>query len=282
MTPDWVGMERARAGPADPRGRSRGLSGGCAPARRLAKRRDGRPRCPAGPGGHAPPDRARSATSPARLGAAGPGRGCSRYVVLVTAAAVGEPGTRVPRRIDIGHVGASAWVIAALALVVDLAPFRRSGARRGGDRLPVDHVHVRAAASAGASAPAVVVQTLAVVVSSVRLRHAPWRAVFNAAQYALAFAAAARGAQPGRGCHRCRRTRHIGVLGVLGMLLAAVVWFVVNDVLVTTAVWLRFGGGWRQTLAGHVPAGGAVRAGPARPRAARGRGRERERRCSYR
>ncbi len=38
--------------------------------------------------------------------------------------------------------------------------------------------------------PAVAVQSAAVVVSSVRLRHAPWRAVFNAAQYGLAFCAA--------------------------------------------------------------------------------------------
>jgi GGDEF domain-containing protein len=39
-----------------------------------------------------------------------------------------------------------------------------------------------------------------------------------------------------------------GVAGVLALLVAAGVWFMVNELLVTTAIWLRFGGGWRQTL----------------------------------
>ena len=52
---------------------------------------------------------------------------------------------------------------------------------------------------------ALAVQAAAVVVSSWRMRHKPWRAVFNIAQYALALSAAQAVIHVGAGC--CRRTR---------------------------------------------------------------------------
>ena len=79
------------------------------------------------------------------------------------------------------------------------------------------------------------------------MQHRPWRAAFNAAQYAIAFGAAALvllasegqpfapGGEPG--------WADVGLA-----LAAAAVWFVVNNVLVTTAVALRFGGSWWRAL----------------------------------
>jgi diguanylate cyclase (GGDEF)-like protein len=167
------------------------------------------------------------------------------YIVAVIVAAVASV---VPAFVSwsYGHATASAWVIAGLALVVDLAPFRAPG--RGAAATVFPSITFTFALLVGwGLVPAVAVQTLAVVVSSVRLRHAGWRGLFNAAQYALSFAAAA-------GVLKLMRVpplspdAHIGVTGVIGLLLAAVVWFAVNDILVTTAVWLRFAGGWRQTF----------------------------------
>jgi diguanylate cyclase (GGDEF)-like protein len=170
------------------------------------------------------------------------------YVALVTAGAIAFA---VPAFEDIieqwSGIGASAWVIAGLALVVDVAPFRAPG--RGASATVFPSITFTFALLVGwGLAPAIAVQTLAVVVSSARLGHAPWRALFNAGQYALSFAAAGAVLTLGR-VPPLSPDAHIGVVGVVGILLAAVVWFVVNDALVTTAVWLRFSGSWRQTLA---------------------------------
>jgi diguanylate cyclase len=84
-------------------------------------------------------------------------------------------------------------------------------------------------------APAVLVQTAAVGISALVGRHRAWRAGFNAAQYALAFAVAAAVLRLGGG--------RAAVL-----LAAAAGWFAVNYALVFVAIWLRFGGDWRDLL----------------------------------
>jgi diguanylate cyclase (GGDEF)-like protein len=169
------------------------------------------------------------------------------YVGLVTAAAIASAVLAVynfeQRWVTLS---ASAWVIAALALVVDLAPFRAPG--RGGVAVVLPSITFTFALLVGWDlAPAVAVQTAAVAISSVRLRHAAWRGIFNAAQYVLAFGAADLVLDAFHVPHLWSEA-HIGVIGVIGVLLAAIAWFAVSDMLVTTAVWIRFGGLWRQAL----------------------------------
>jgi diguanylate cyclase (GGDEF)-like protein len=134
-------------------------------------------------------------------------------------------------------------LMAALAIVVDTRPFLSGGGR---DRMPVfpSTCYTFVILLGWGFAPAVVVQAATVAISAVWLRHAPWRAVFNAAQYVLAFAVATivlRVAGVGPGTAINGRT-------VLWMVLAAVTWFAVNNLLVATAVWLRFGGRWAGVL----------------------------------
>jgi diguanylate cyclase (GGDEF)-like protein len=139
------------------------------------------------------------------------------------------------------------WLVALLAVLVDTKPFA-SGGRR--DRTPVfpSTCYTFTILLAWGFGPAVLVQSAAVVVAALWLRHAPWRAAFNAAQYVLAFAVAAAtlqlaGVAPGA---------RIDGWTVSWMVVAAAVWFTVNNVLVATAVWLRFGGRWSHVFARAV------------------------------
>jgi hypothetical protein len=72
------------------------------------------------------------------------------------------------------------WLAALLAVLVDTKPFA-SGGR--GDRAPVfpSVCYTFVILLAWGFGPAVLVQALAVAVSALWLRHATWRAVFNAA-----------------------------------------------------------------------------------------------------
>jgi diguanylate cyclase (GGDEF)-like protein len=140
------------------------------------------------------------------------------------------------------------WLIVVLALVVDARPFAAPG------QAPVATVFPSIAFSFAlllgwGLAPAVLMQALAVVVSSVRLRRAPWRVLFNASQYALALAAADLVLRLA-GVQRLTEDNpaaHTGTLGVLAILVAGAAWFMVHDLLTSTAVWLRFGGRWMST-----------------------------------
>ncbi len=151
------------------------------------------------------------------------------------------------------HQDPELWLIALLAVLVDARPLSAFG------RAPLTTVFPSIAFTFAlllgwGLAPAVIVQVLAVVVSSIRLRHAPWRAVFNASQYALAFAAADLVLMLG-GVSRLSEDNPEARTGTLGVLLLAVaggLWFVVNDLLVTSMVWLRFGGRWIDALAGSL------------------------------
>jgi len=138
--------------------------------------------------------------------------------------------------------GAACWLIAGLAVLVDARPFNAPGRGHASTIFPSICFTFGLLLGWGL-AMAIAVQTVAVAVSSIRLRHTPWRAAFNAAQYALTFAAAAfvldlAGVPP------LRVAGSVDMAGVLGILVAAGLWFLVNDALVTTAVWLRFGGSW--------------------------------------
>ena len=152
------------------------------------------------------------------------------------------------------------WVIAGLGVVVDAAAVRHASAR-GRSAIVYPSIAFTFALLLGwGLGPAVVVQAAAVVVSSIRLRHAPWRAVFNIGQYALSFAAADAGADahrcpaPGRSDGR-RLGRRRASWPCCRTWRPRCVWFVVNELLVLTAVWLRFGG----SLAAHADPDACVR-----------------------
>jgi diguanylate cyclase (GGDEF)-like protein len=145
------------------------------------------------------------------------------------------------------RAGMAFWVFAGLAVIADTPPFAQSGRDESMPLFPSVCFTFAILIGFGCAA-AVLVQLAAVVVAAVWLKHALWRAVFNAAQYMLSFLAAglvlALGSQrPGADAHAL-----LGGVQVLWVLLAAVVWFAVNNLLVSTAVWLRFGGGWRAGL----------------------------------
>src|SRR6476660_3939150 len=138
------------------------------------------------------------------------------------------------------------WLMAGLAVLCDVRPFTPSG-RRLTAAVFSSIAFTFAILLLWGLAPAVLVQSVGVAVVTVRMRHAAWRGAFNAAQYGLSFAAAAAvltltsdAPFPGG--------KDILAGDVLAVLLAAAAWFLVNYLLVATAVWLRFGGRWRDML----------------------------------
>ena len=172
------------------------------------------------------------------------------YVAVVTVAAAFAVGPALADLPDLEGLTPAFWVIAVLGVVVDVRAFPTVGPRRSAIVYP-SIAFTFALLLGWGLAPAVVVQSLAVVVSSVRLRHAPWRALFNISQYALSFAAAA------LVLSLTRAPRPVGlsvssgsdaVLPVLAYLAAGLTWLVINELLVLTAVWLRFRGSLIATL----------------------------------
>jgi diguanylate cyclase (GGDEF)-like protein len=134
------------------------------------------------------------------------------------------------------------WIMAALAAVCDARPFTPPGRRQSSAVFP-SICFTFAILLGWGLAPAVAVQAVAVLVSAWRMRQAPWRAVFNIAQYTCALAAAhavarlgpeaAFGADP--------HPHWTDVAVVAG---AAAVWFGVNYGSITFAVRLRFASPW--------------------------------------
>ena len=172
------------------------------------------------------------------------------YVAAVAVAALAAVGAAWPTWSVLGDLvradPAAFWLISVLAVVVDARPIGTPLARHASAIFP-SICFTFALLLGWGLLPAVLVQTAAVVVSSARLRHAAWRAAFNAAQYALAFAAAwavLRLAQESP----LSTGPSLRLLDLLAFIAAAAAWFVVNELLVSTAVWLRFGGSWRHTL----------------------------------
>ncbi len=173
------------------------------------------------------------------------------YVVGVCVLAVVLVALRSTTPTGLPHpAGTAFWLMAALAVVSDVRPFTPPGPRQISPVFP-SICFTFAILLIWGLWPAVAVQTVAVAASSVRMRHRPWRAAFNAGQYAVAFAAADLVLD-------LAREKPFAPSGSSGwaaagiVLLAALTWFAVNYTLVTGAVWLRFGGGWWPLLASTV------------------------------
>ncbi|SCG56238.1 putative bifunctional diguanylate cyclase/phosphodiesterase [Micromonospora rifamycinica] len=138
-------------------------------------------------------------------------------------------------------LSAAFWTMAVLAVGCDARPFVPSGRRQTSAVFPSTCFTFAILLGWGLG-PAVLVQTVAVVVSGVRLGHAPWRTAFNAAQYTCALAAAYLVLRLGPGgLFDGHRPGWTDVLAAAG---ATVTWFAVNYGLVSTALRLRFGGRW--------------------------------------
>ncbi|HEX5542431.1 MAG TPA: EAL domain-containing protein [Micromonospora sp.] len=138
------------------------------------------------------------------------------------------------------------WLMAALAVIGDARPFTPPGRRQSSAVLP-SICFTFAILLAYGLGPAVAVQSAAVIVSSLRMRHAVWRTIFNLAQYALALWAADLVIQLGAPAAFAptRAPQWTEVATTVG---ATGAWFAVNYTCVVTAVRLRFSAAWWSTF----------------------------------
>jgi diguanylate cyclase (GGDEF)-like protein len=160
-------------------------------------------------------------------------------VTVVAALACAPVLARIPA--DLSDLPAAFWLMAGLAVLVDARPFTPPGRRQSSAVFP-SICFTFAIMLGWGLGEAIVVQAAAVAVSAWRMRHLPWRAIFNISQYALALSAAyavtrlADGGRPG--------WRDVAVFALAGM-----AWFLVKYGSVTVAVRLRFGGRWWSAFA---------------------------------
>jgi diguanylate cyclase (GGDEF)-like protein len=134
------------------------------------------------------------------------------------------------------------WLMAALATFADARPFTPPGRRQTLAVFPSVCLTFAILLAWGLG-PAILVQAAAVAVSSWRMRHAAWRAVFNVGQYTLAFGAADLVLRAG-GLRPYPAAELLSVGAVATVVVAAAAWFAVKYGTVTVALRLRFGGPW--------------------------------------
>jgi diguanylate cyclase (GGDEF)-like protein len=176
----------------------------------------------------------------------------THHVALGTAVVIAAVGTQVARGLTeftafTHHLPAEFWVLAALAVVADVRPFPPPGAARRFATVFVSTCFTFAIMLLWGAGPAIVVQIVAVVGASLRLRHSLAQTVFIAVRFSLALLAAEAvlelSALP-----PFARAVQLDRTDVLAVLAAASAWFVVNYAIL--AVGLRRGshGSWRHTL----------------------------------
>ncbi|GIH13530.1 putative bifunctional diguanylate cyclase/phosphodiesterase [Rugosimonospora africana] len=169
------------------------------------------------------------------------------YVAVVCVSGLAVFAPQVPGLPDfLRSAPAAFWLMGALAVLLDVSPLRPPGPRQTSPVFP-SICFTFATLLVWGLGPAVLVQTVAVAAASARMRYRPWRAAFNAGQYAVAFGAAAlvlrlAEAEP------LARVNRPGWTAAMIALAAGVTWFVVNYALVSWAVWLRFEGSFWSLL----------------------------------
>jgi diguanylate cyclase (GGDEF)-like protein len=170
-----------------------------------------------------------------------PSQGAARFagyigiVIAVAAVLLAVPWIRLT---DARHgLGLAFWLMAALGVIADAWPFAPPARRMSSAVFPSICFTFAILLTYGL-APAVGAQAVAVVVSSWRMKHKVWRAVFNIAQYSVALSAAA-------------IVLHLAD-GIVGTILAAFAWFVTKYATTATAVWLRFGGRFWHVIGGPL------------------------------
>ncbi|HEX5598331.1 MAG TPA: EAL domain-containing protein [Micromonosporaceae bacterium] len=164
--------------------------------------------------------------------------------IAVAAFVTAQPLLRLSEQVP--RLPGAFWLMAVLSVLGDALPFTPPGRRQSSAVLP-SICFTFAILLAYGLGPAIAVQSVAVIVTSWRMRHAAWRAIFNIAQYALALWAAhlvIRFAQHDAfaGTSALRWTDVVIAVG------ASVAWFAVNHSSVITAVRLRFGAPWWPTF----------------------------------
>jgi diguanylate cyclase (GGDEF)-like protein len=165
-------------------------------------------------------------------------------VIAVAALLCAVPVARLPQ--ELPDLPAAFWAMAALAVICDARPFAPPGRRQSSAVFP-SICFSFAILLAWGLGPAIAVQAAAVVVSAWRMRHAPWRAVFNIGQYGLAFSAA-------YGVTVLAGERSFVAGGrptwtdVAVVAAAAAAWFLVKYGTVTIAIRLHSGGHWWATF----------------------------------
>jgi diguanylate cyclase (GGDEF)-like protein len=162
------------------------------------------------------------------------------FVAVTVAAAVAAAAVPLAR-LPTADLPVAFWLMAALAAVADARPFTPPGRRQTLAVFPSVCLSFAILLAWGLG-PAIAVQAVAVAVSSYRMRHAAWRAVFNLGQYTLAFGTAElvlRGAGL-----RPYPIEGFGAGQVAAVVAAAAIWFAVKYGSVTLALRLRFGGAW--------------------------------------
>jgi diguanylate cyclase (GGDEF)-like protein len=159
-------------------------------------------------------------------------------VVLAAAATAavplaGLPGTALPTAF---------WLLAAVAVIADARLFTFGGRRETLPVVPSVCVTFAVLLAWGLGA-AIAVQAAALAVSSYRLGHVWWRAVFNLGQYVLAFAVADLVLQVAD-LRPYPPDGRLGISQVPVVLLAASAWFAVRLGLLTSGLRIRFGRRW--------------------------------------
>ncbi|MDG4823445.1 EAL domain-containing protein [Asanoa sp. WMMD1127] len=165
-------------------------------------------------------------------------------VIAVAALVSAVPVGRLPGQLP--DLPLAFWVMAALAVLCDYRPFAPPGRRQSSAVFP-SICFTFAILLAWGLGPALLVQAAAVAVSSWRLHHAPWRAVFNVAQYALALGAA-EAVLRGLGETAFAAGVSPSWIDVVAVATAAGAWFLVKYGTVTIAVRLHAGGNWWATF----------------------------------
>jgi diguanylate cyclase (GGDEF)-like protein len=170
--------------------------------------------------------------------AEGGGRFAGYVVIVVASAAVLLVVQAMTPSAGSVAIGPAIWLMALLALLADAWPMSPPGRRMSSAVFPSICFTFAILVDAGLLA-ALTVQVAAVAVSSWRMKHKPWRAVFNAAQYALALSAAQ--AIISFGSEALPDDAPAGSY-VLVCVVAALAWFLTKYATTSIAVWLRFGG----------------------------------------
>jgi diguanylate cyclase (GGDEF)-like protein len=162
-------------------------------------------------------------------------------VVLAASAVIVPSLSALPAELAYASLGF--WLMAALAVGGDALPVTLPGRWNTAAIYPSICFTFAIMIDYGLAA-AVLVQALAVAVSSWRLRHAAWRAVFNLGQYALAFGVAALAVDGLRAA--------TGLFGLLAVIGGVGAWFTVKYLTTATAIWLRDGGTWWSIVRGAL------------------------------
>ncbi|WP_018253779.1 putative bifunctional diguanylate cyclase/phosphodiesterase [Salinispora mooreana] len=187
-----------------------------------------------------------------------PGRSAPFFAfvaVVLAVATLTSAGPLLALPDQVFRLPAAFWTMAVLAVAGDARPFVPPGRRQSSAVFPSTCFTFAILLGWGLG-PAVAVQVVAVVVSGVRTGHASWRIAFNAGQYTCALAAAhvLIGLGPGD-LFGAGPLSWTDVAAVSGAMLA---WFVVNNGLVNSAVWLRFGTRRRQGMGFELLATGSL------------------------